>query len=69
MNKLMKTMSEDMNIFAYTGEPEEAYGYRILYSALGLWCLTSALSEKEGKKGISKNAQTILSHSLLDSVC
>ena len=66
MNKLMKTMSEDMNIFAYTGEPEEAYGYRILYSALGLWCLTSALSEKEGKKGISKNAQTILSHSLLD---
>lgn len=50
MNKLMKTMSEDMNIFAYTGEPEEAYGYRILYSALGLWCLTSALSEKKEKR-------------------
>ena len=62
----MRIMSENMKISAYTGEPEEAYGYRILYSALGLWCLTSALSEKEGKKEISKNAQTILLHSLLD---
>lgn len=59
-------MSENMNISAYTGESEGAYEYRILYSALGLWCLTSALSEKEGKKEISKNAQTILLHSLLD---
>lgn len=66
MNKLMRIMSENMNISAYTGESEGAYEYRILYSALGLWCLTSALSEKEGKKEISKNAQTILLHSLLD---
>ena len=36
MNKLMRIMSENMNISAYTGESEGAYEYRILYSALGL---------------------------------
>lgn len=66
MNKIIKIMSEDMNIRPYVGEPEDAYGYRIIYSALGFWCLTSALSEKAGINEISKNMQTILLHSLLD---
>lgn len=55
-----------MNIHPYADEPEESYGYRVIYSALGLWCLTSSLSEKENKKEISKNAQTLIMHRLLE---
>ena len=64
MNELIDIMSDDMNIHPYTNEPAEYFGYRVIYSALGLWCLTSALSAKEGKRGISKNAQSILLHDL-----
>lgn len=64
MNELINIMSDDMNIHPYTNEPAEYFGNRVIYSALGLWCLTSALSEKEGKRGISKNAQSILLHDL-----
>ena len=64
MNELINIMANDMNIRPYTNEPAEYFGYRVIYSALGLWCLTSALSEKEGKRGISKNAQSILLHDL-----
>ncbi len=64
MNELINIMSDDMNIHPYTNEPAEYFGYRVIYSALGLCCLTSALSEKEGKRGISKNAQSILLHDL-----
>ena len=64
MNELIDIMSDDMNIHPYTNAPAEYFGYRVIYSALGLWCLTSALSEKEGKRGISKNAQSILLHDL-----
>ena len=64
MNELISIMSDDMNIHPYTNEPAEYFGYRVIYSALGLWCLTSALSEKENKRGISKNAQSILLHDL-----
>lgn len=64
MNELINIMADDMNICPYTNEPAESFGYRVIYSALGLWCLKSALSERENKKGISKNAQSILLHEL-----
>lgn len=64
MNELINIMADDMNIYPYTNEPAEYFGYRVIYSALGLWCLKSALSEKEDKRGISKNAQSILLHDL-----
>lgn len=64
MNELINIMADDMNIRPYTNEPVESFGYRVIYSALGLWCLKSALSEDENKKGISKNAQSILLHDL-----
>ena len=64
MNELINIMADDMNIRPYTNEPAESFGDRVIYSALGLWCLKSALSEKENKKGISKNAQSILLHDL-----
>lgn len=59
-------MAEDMGIKPYTNEIGESYEYRVIYSALGLWCLTSALSEKENRKEISKNAQSILMHRLVE---
>lgn len=59
-------MALDMNIQPYTNEPVESFEYRVIYSALGLWCLKSALSEKENEKGISKNAQSILLHNLAE---
>ena len=53
-------MADDMGICPYANEAAESYGYRVIYSALGLWCLKSALSEKENIKGISKSAQSHL---------
>ena len=66
MNKLIKIMAYDMGIRPYDGEPEGSYGFRIIYSALGIWCLESALCERGGEKGISKNAQSILLHNLAE---
>ncbi len=65
MNELINIMADDMNIRPYTNESADTFGCRVIYSALGLWCLKSALSEKENKRGISKNAQSILLHDLL----
>lgn len=64
MNELINIMADDMNLRPYTNEPTESFGYRVIYSALGLWCLKSALSVKENKRGISKYAQSILLHDL-----
>ena len=64
VNKLINIMADDMGICPYANEAAESYGYRVIYSALGLWCLKSALSEKENIKGISKSAQSHLLHEL-----
>lgn len=47
-------MALDMNIQPYTRESEVSFEYRVTYSALGLWCLKSALSEKECEKELVK---------------
>ncbi|MDE7156829.1 MAG: hypothetical protein K2O02_02525 [Lachnospiraceae bacterium] len=64
MNELFNIMADDMGLMQYNNEPSECYAYRIIYSALGFWCLKSALSQKEGIKGISKHSQSILLHNL-----
>ncbi len=64
MNELIRVMAYDMKICPYKGEPAESFEYRVIFSALGLWCLKSALGEKDNKKGISKNAHSILLHNL-----
>lgn len=64
VNELFNIMADDMGLIPYNNEPSECYAYRIIYSALGLWCLKSALSQKEGIKGISKHSQSILIHNL-----
>ena len=66
MNRLIEIMASDMGIRSYMNEEDASFGFRVIYSALGQWCLKSALSEKEHEKGISKSAQSILLHNLLD---
>lgn len=64
MNKLFDIMADDMGIIPYNNEPSECYAYRIAYSALGLWCLKSALGQKDGIKGVSKHSQSMMLHNL-----
>ena len=59
-------MALDMKIQPYTNEPDASFEYRVVYSALGLWCLKTALANKEDKKGITKNAQSVLLHNLAE---
>lgn len=66
MNELIAIMAGDMNICHYAKETEGSFAYRVIYSALGLWCLKSALREKENKKGISRQAQCLLLHGLFN---
>lgn len=64
MNNLIYIMANDMNIRPYKNELEAAFEFRVIYSALGLWCLQSAFDEEETRRGISKNSQSILLHKL-----
>lgn len=66
VNKLINVMAMDMEIQPYTNEPDASFEFRVVYSALGLWCLRSALGNKDNEKGISKNAQSILLHDLAE---
>lgn len=66
MERLFEVMAEDMGITPYKGESKDSYIYRIVFSALGVWCLTNARTEIQGIKGISKNSQTILLHNLVE---
>ena len=65
MNELIRSMSSDMKIIPYEGETQESCVYRIIYSALGRWCLESARAEG----GISKHGQTILLNDLTEKYC
>lgn len=62
MNDLIRSMSSDMNIIPYDGEPQDSFTYRVIYSALGRWCLESARIDG----GISKHGQTILLNNLIE---
>lgn len=64
VNELFNIMAHDMGLIPYHDEASECYAYRIVYSALGIWCLKSALCQKEGVIGISKHAQSTLLHNL-----
>lgn len=66
MNELINIMAKDMSISPYFNEPDDSFGYRVIYSALGLWCLKSALSEKDNIQEVSKNVQSALLHKLLE---
>ncbi len=65
MNALIRAMSSDMKIIPYEGETRKSFVYRIIYSALGRWCLEAA----RAKGGISKHGQTILLNDLTGKYC
>lgn len=62
MNDLIQAMASDMNINTYYGESNDSFIYRVIYSALGRWCLVSACAEG----GISKHGQSILLNQLIE---
>ena len=65
MNELLKTMAKDMGIQFYDDESLASFAYRIIYSALGLWCLHFAASMREGVYGMSKKGLTRAVNDLL----
>ena len=65
MNALLAAMSEDMGVLQYYNESEESFTYRLCYSAMGQWCLTTARNTKKGKSGTTKHNQTIVLNELL----
>lgn len=65
MNELINAMSSDMQVTHYEGEPRDSFVYRVIYSALGRWCLESARAED----GITKHGQSILLNNLTEKYC
>ena len=63
VNEMLATMAYDMKIKKYQDESDSSYTYRIIFSALGIWCLHSA-NDKE--IGVSKHAQTLMLNELVD---
>jgi hypothetical protein len=58
-------MSIDMNIPRYRNEPDSSFAYRVCYSALGQWCLSTASNSTNTSKGTTKHNQTIVLNDLL----
>ncbi len=65
VNELLKTMSDDMGITCYKNEPEESYIYRLCYSALGQWCLSTAKNSIGSTIGTTKQNQSLVISDLL----
>lgn len=63
LNDVLRAMSKDMNIKRYKSETDISYSYRLVYSALGQWCLRSASSPNNP---ITKHAQSLLLNNILD---
>jgi hypothetical protein len=59
-------MSLDMGISRFSGETDDSFAYRVLFSALGQWCLRTALDTKDNVTGTTKHNQTIVLNDLLD---
>lgn len=66
MNELLFAMSADMGIDRYLGESEDSFTYRVIYSALGQWCLSIAQNSNGDIHGTTKHNQTIVLNDLLD---
>ena len=65
MNELLRAMSNDMEIHRFGGEIEDSFIYRLCYSALGQWCLHTAMNSSGDITGTSKTNQTIVLKDLL----
>lgn len=65
MNDLLNRMSTDMRISRFRNESEESFVYRLCYSALGQWCLSTAQCLFGATNGTTKHSQTIVMNDLL----
>ena len=65
INGLLNAMSKDMNITSFQNESEESFAYRLCYSALGQWCLNTAMNSSGDVSGTTKHNQTIVLNELL----
>ena len=65
MNELIKSMSADMKITPYTAESETSFIYRVLFSALGQWCLHISAGLQNGNPGTTKHNQTHILNNLI----
>ncbi len=63
MNKLLESMASDMNIRRYANESDVSFEYRLIYSALGQWCLRLAASPDSS---ITKHSQSLFLNNLLE---
>lgn len=64
-NDLLKAMSVDMNIPRFLNETDESFVYRLCFSALGQWCLSTAKNSMGASIGTTKHNQTIVLNDLL----
>ncbi len=67
MNELIKSMSVDMKIIPYKAESENSFVYRVLFSALGQWCLHIAAGKQNGNSGTTKHNQTYILNNLISN--
>ena len=65
MNDFLSALSNDMNIPRYQNESDESFIYRLCYSALGQWCLNTAMNSTGCTVGTTKHNQTIVLNELL----
>ena len=68
-NSLLKAMSADMGIIRYKYESNESFAYRLCYSALGQWCLSTAMNSSDNITGTTKHNQTIVLNDLMSRYC
>lgn len=66
MNKLLEAMASDMQICPYHNEPDNSFVYRVVFSALGQWCLRAASSPTNH---IAKRSHTDLLNTLKEKYC
>ena len=58
-------MSAYMDMHRYCGESEDSFVYRLCFSALGQWCLSTAQNSSDGIIGTTKHNQTIVLNELM----
>ena len=58
IDRMIKTMSDDMRVNKYSSESDESFIARVCYSALGQWCLVTGMNTNDDEIGSSKHYQT-----------
>lgn len=58
-------MAKDMKITSYANESQNSFTYRVLFSALGQWCLYMLKEGRENRYGKTKHYQTELLNNLI----